>query len=139
MDSDFIVSLGEIRSISITQRPNSTDLLDVHFYTSDDVRRGFSLTIGGARTLWYRLTEILYPNAARQLTPRAATATVRPATPLTIGFAAKVEMLSNPRRLEITVVSATQGWSMEISIEEGYDLWAYLSERCAPLASRNQA
>lgn len=137
MNSDFIVSLGEVRNLSVTKKPNVPDMVDFHFYTADEVRRGFSLTVGAARTLWYRLTEILYPSAAQQLTPRAATATVRPASPLTVAFAASVQMLEAPKRLEITVVSATQGWSMEISVEDGYDLWAYLSDRCAPLATRS--
>lgn len=136
MNSDFVVSLGEVRNISVTKITGVSDMVDVHFYTADEVRRGFSLTIGAARTLWYRLTELLYPNAARQLTPRAATATVRPASPLTVAFAAKAELLLAPKRIEITVASASQGWSMELSFEESYELWAYLSERCAPLAAR---
>jgi len=139
MDANFVIGLGQVSNLSVTQRRTATDMVDLHFYTADQVRRGYSLTIGAARTLWYHLTEILYPNAARQLIPRAATAVVHPQGPLTVAFTAKVELVAEPRRLEITAMSSVQGWKMDISIEEGYELWAYLSERCAPLATRDSS
>ena len=74
MDTKDTTSLGMVTSVAVIQKPGSKDKLMIVGQSEDRERWVRFITKGAAKTLWFYLTQILYPRAADQLTQRASTA-----------------------------------------------------------------
>src|SRR5574337_779791 len=69
--------LGFVSNLAVIKKPGSEDLLMMVGQSQQAGRWVKVITWGAAQTMWFHLTTFLYPRAAAQLTPRAATAVLR--------------------------------------------------------------
>ena len=121
------VDLGMVKSLSVTEKPGSDDRLMLMGSNSGEERWMKIVTKGAAQTLWFYLTQILFPRAADQITPRAATAML---TPVKNEDATASFLVKANEQHEMILVQALGDppWKMYFSYDEGRELWASLED-----------
>ncbi|HEC22419.1 MAG TPA: hypothetical protein ENI95_05840 [Chloroflexi bacterium] len=128
MNEDTFTDLGIVSNLSVVEDRANPGTLFLSLSDTRSQRTTLSLTQGAAQVLWFYLTQLLFPRAAAQLTPRVTTATLQPAPNLQVVFAVKVWMEKKSGLIEVIGVSAVEGWRFRFTPEEGHELWASLEE-----------
>ena len=85
-----------------------------------------------AHTMWYHLTELLYPERARQITTRAATAPIRSDVAPTITSHVEV-FRGEGDYIEILGTGGQREWLTRLNEHDGRALWAALDKMLFPL------
>lgn len=127
MNQSSDVDLGLVNSLSVAEKPGTEDRLMLMGSTTDAQRWMKVVTKGAAQTLWFYLTQILFPRAADQLTPRAATAMLTPVKKeeATASFLVKA---NEEREMILVQALGDPPWKIYFSYEEGRELWASLED-----------
>ena len=128
MEKQDMFDLGLVGNLAIIRKPSAPDKLLFVGTSQEHARWVRVITRGAAQTLWFHLTHILYPRAADQITPRAATAMLRPpdAPNLTTSFF--VHHDKDKRMIKVQGIGSKLGWMMHFPMDEGYELWASLED-----------
>lgn len=127
-DSYETADMGVVNNLAVIKKPGSTDRLLFVGQSKDHERWVRIITYGAAQSLWHYLTQLLYPRAADQLTPRAATAAlVSPETPNVITtFVASLDEAQGV--VNLRGIASGGVWMFKFSKEDGYELWASLED-----------
>ncbi len=127
MDIGVFAELGQVTNVCLAGRFPGSDALTLSFLCANGERKTYPITDGAACMIWHYLTKHLFPRAAGVLTPRAATAVVRPGLFASTIFAVKV-LPRGQEMIEIAGISALNGWAIYITREEAFELWACLDQ-----------
>lgn|SRR5574341_1106627 len=128
MDEAQFADLGMVTNLAVIQKPGVTENLLLVGMSEGAHRWARVLTRGASQALWYHLTHVLYPRAAGQITPRAATAVLRHAdSPTVTSF---VEISGNEEQQIVTMrgMGGQENWMVHFSYQEGQELWASLEK-----------
>lgn len=122
------VDMGFVNNLAVIRKPGTDDVLMLVGQSKNAGRWVKTMTRGAAQALWFHLTQYLYPRAAEQLTPRAATAALRRNEAPNV--AAFFEVLNNAEKKMIRVrgISSADQWVIYFTHDEGYELWAALEK-----------
>lgn len=128
LGDDDLTDLGMVNNLAIIKKPGSSKKLLVVGQSEQHDRWVRIITWGAAQTLWFHLTHILYPRAADQLTPRAATAMLSdPDSPtVTTSFAASYD--EEKGVISVRGIGGQRPWVIRFPMHEGYELWASLED-----------
>ncbi|MBN1311860.1 MAG: hypothetical protein JXB30_10605 [Anaerolineae bacterium] len=126
MEKSPIVDFGFATNLAVIQKPGISETLIIVGRSQLDKRWARIITWGAAQTLWFRLTHILYPRAAQQITPRAATAAFRRSDAPAITSFLNVTAKEQERVIMIHGLGGQVEWKTHFSYDEGHELWAAL-------------
>src|SRR5689334_12256117 len=122
------LDLGFVSNLAVIKKPGSDELLMMVGQSQQSGRWVRIITRGAAQTMWFHLTQFLSPRAAGQLTPRAATAVIRPsASPLVTPFL-EVQNLEEKKLIRVHGIGGAEEWVVYFSYDEGFELWAALEK-----------
>ncbi len=122
------VDLGFVSNLAVIRKPGSDELLMMVGQSQQGTRWVKIITRGAAQALWFHLTQYLYPRAAAQLTPRAATAVLRPSGSPTVTPFMEVSNLQDKKIIRVTGIGSAEDWVIYFSHDEGFELWAALEK-----------
>jgi hypothetical protein len=88
----------------------------------------FPITGSAAQKLWAHLTQILYPQAASNLTGRIETAATWKRVPSGITDNVKVTHREEEGMIEVGGLNRDGTWTMDFTVEMGHDLWVSLED-----------
>ena len=126
MENNPVVDLGVATNLAIIQKPGVAETLLIVGLSEPVGRWARVMTRGAAQTLWFRLTHILYPRAAEQITPRAATAVFRRSDAPTVTSFLNVTEQKQEKTILVHGLGGQVEWKVRFSYEEGHELWASL-------------
>jgi hypothetical protein len=127
MQSSPPLDLGFVSNLAVIKRPGSDELL-MMVGQSDKGRWVKIVTRGAAQTLWFHLTQFLYPRAAQQLTPRAATAVLQKSSSPMVTTFLEVMNMTDKQIIRVHGLGGAEEWLMYVTHEEGFELWASLEK-----------
>jgi hypothetical protein len=128
MESKEFIDLGLVSNLAVIKKPGTTEKLLFVGQSAQNERWVRIITHGAAQALWFHLTAILYPRAAEQITPRAATAVLRQPDAPTITTTFVVHHDEDNKVIRVRGIGGQPGWMIRFSTEEGYELWASLED-----------
>lgn len=126
MENSPIVDLGIASNLAVIQKPGISETLIIVGSSELVGRWSRVVTWGAAQTLWFRLTQLLYPRAAVQITPRAATAVFRPSEAPTVTSFLNVSAEEEGKIIKMHGFGGQTEWNVRLSYDEGHELWASL-------------
>jgi hypothetical protein len=119
------VDLGKVNNLAVIQKPGVSETL-LMVGQSQGGRWARIMTRGAAQTLWFHLTQILYPRAASQLTQRAQTAVLRKSDAPTITSFVEVFHMEDRHMIRLRGIGGVEEWLIYFDYEEAHELWAGL-------------
>lgn len=122
------VDLGFVTNLAIIKKPGSDDLLMMVGQSEQAGRWVKVITKGAAQALWFHLTQYLYPRAAAQITPRAATAVLRPSSSPTVTPFMEATNFEDKKIVRVRGLGSLEEWVIYFTHEEGFELWAALEK-----------
>lgn len=122
------LDLGFVSNLAVIKRPGTDDLLMMVGQSQQAGRWVKVITRGAAQTMWFHLTTYLYPRAAAQLTPRAATAVLRKSESPVVTPFLEVSNLEDKKMIRVTGIGGAEEWVIHFSYDEGFELWAALEK-----------
>ncbi len=128
IDKGRVIDLGIVTNLAIIQKPGVSETLLIVGRSETVGRWARVMTRGAAQALWFHLTHILYPRAAVQITPRAATAAFRHSDAPTITSFLEVKALEQEKIIAIRGLGGLEAWIVRFSYDEGHELWASLEK-----------
>jgi hypothetical protein len=132
-----VEKIGTVTNLTVTRDSDNPDIFILKFQPSTTDIMNVPMTELVARQLWFYLTKFLFPGAAPQLTSRAETAGVVPPSSMSVAFTVMI-VERKDQMIEVVMASATGGWSMHFSRDDGADLWASLEHLLRPADSKNK-
>jgi len=122
------IDLGLVSNLAMIKKPGSEDLLMLVGQSQQSGRWVRIITRGAAQTMWFYLTNFLYPRAAAQLTPRAATAVLKPSDSPVVTPFLEVLNLEEKKIIRLHGVGSAEEWVAYFTHDEGFELWAALEK-----------
>jgi hypothetical protein len=128
IDKGRVIDLGIVTNLAIIQKPGASETLLIVGMSEMVGRWARVMTRGAAQALWFHLTHILYPRAAVQITPRAATAALRHTDAPTVTSFLEVKALEQEKIIAMRGLGGLEAWVVRFSYDEGHELWASLEK-----------
>jgi hypothetical protein len=128
IDKDRVIDLGIVTNLAIIQKPGVSETLLIVGMSETVGRWARVMTRGAAQALWFHLTHILYPRAAVQITPRAATAALHHGDAPTVTSFLEVKPIEEQKIIAVRGLGGQQAWVVHFSFDEGHELWASLEK-----------
>ncbi len=120
--------LGFVTNLAVIKKPGSDDLVLMVGQSKTSGRWVKTITRGAAQTLWFHLTQYLYPRAAAQITQRAETAVLRPsASPLVTPFL-EITNFQERKVIRVRGIGSAEEWLIYFTYDEAFELWAALEK-----------
>jgi hypothetical protein len=126
-----------VTNLTVTEYPELPNTFMLAFYAPDNERDMLLITEGVAQSMWSKLTQILYPRAADQLTRRVPTARASGARLPWVISIARLSVREGDGLLELNGVSRVEEWTFTFTQEEGHHLWVSLEELFHNVGSRD--
>lgn len=128
IDKGRVVDLGIVTNLAIIQKPGVSETLLIVGMSETVGRWARVMTRGAAQALWFHLTYILYPRAAVQITPRAATAALSHAGAPTVTSFLEVKAQEPEKMILLRGLGGLEAWVVRFTYDEGHELWASLEK-----------
>lgn len=128
IDKERVIDLGIVTNLAIIQKPGVSETLLIVGISEQVGRWARVMTRGAAQALWFHLTHILYPRAAVQITPRAATAALHHADAPTVTSFVEVKAQEEAKMITLRGLGGLQAWMVRFTNDEGHELWASLEK-----------
>lgn len=114
-------------------RKASGDAIIVGGVAQDSSRFARVLAQGAARTLWFHLTQLLFPERADMVTAIVMTAPLRSRDLPTVTTHVTVERIDDPAGFEIVGEVGDQTWSLRLNDYEAQRFWTALDIALHPV------
>jgi len=88
----------------------------------------FPITDNAAQKLWAQLTQVLYPQAAANLTGRIETVASQQRVPAGVTNNIRLTYKPDEGMIEVGGVNRDGAWTMDFSLDEGHSLWTSLED-----------
>jgi hypothetical protein len=119
---------GLVTNLTVSEYPELPNTYMLAFYTPDNERAMLLITEGVAQSIWSKLTHILYPRAADQLTQRVTTVQ-RGGTRLPwVLSIVRLSVREDDGLIQLNGVSRVEEWEITFTQAEGEHLWVSLEE-----------
>jgi hypothetical protein len=119
---------GLVTNLTVAEYPELPNTFILNFYALDNERAMMLITEGVAQSMWSKLTKILYPRAAEQLTQRIPTVQSSGTRMPWVVSLVRLTVREGDGLIQLNGVSRTAEWACTFTQEDGYHLWVSLEE-----------
>jgi hypothetical protein len=119
---------GLVTNLKVTEYPELSNTYMLAFYPPDNERAMLLITEGVAQSMWSKLTKILYPRAAQQLTQRIRTVQNSGSRLPWVVTIVRLFVRESDNLIQLNGVSRMEEWTCAFTQEDGYHLWVSLEE-----------
>ncbi len=131
-----LLDMGAVTNLSVVKKPGRSEALLLIGRSAHNRRWIRVITQGAAQALWFHLTHILFPRAAQQVTPRAATALFRKSDSPAITTMFEVFFREEEGSIYVRGLGSEQEWVIRFTLDEGHELWASLEKTLKSVTER---
>jgi hypothetical protein len=117
---------GLVTNLKVTEYPELPNTYMLVFYPEDNERAMLLITEGVAQSMWSKLTKILYPRAAGQLTQRIRTVKNSGSRLPWVITIVQLFVRGEDALIQLNGVSRMEEWHFTFTQEEGDHLWVSL-------------
>jgi hypothetical protein len=117
---------GLVTNLRVTEYPELSGTYMLAFYPADNERAMLLITEGVAQSIWSKLTKILYPRAAQQLTQRIRTVQNSGSRLPWVVTIVRLSLQEDGGPIQLNGVSRMEEWHFTFTLEEGEHLWVSL-------------
>lgn len=122
---------GSSKELSVSSKEPDSPILMLGGVGQDDQRWSHAMTRRAAQVLWFKLTELLYPDKATIVTSLAATAPLTALGPS--NHTTHVEVVKNGTEYTLVGRVNRTRWLVQVSELEVRQLWAELDKLLYPV------
>jgi hypothetical protein len=137
MNRQCIHEKGLVTNLKVTEYVELANTYMLAFYPADNERTMLLITEGVAQSMWSKLTKILYPRAAGQLTQRIRTVKNSGSRLPWVLTIVRLRTQECNELIELCGVSRMEEWHLTFTQEDSYHLWVSLEELFHSVESRH--